>query len=380
MIRISCLLLLVFFKTEAQTSVLNVGDSLFVLGNYSKAIHAYKSLSNQPEVYDKLAKAYTAIGNYDDALKYYELGVESNPQNTLLKYDYAKLLSGTKKFKEAKSMFSSLIKTDSLNPNFHYELGLVLEKLNDSTAINAFKTTFSLDNTHQKAIYEIAKMHLQQREYAQVDEYVDKGLESYQNNVKLISLKAQNYFWSQNYHEAIAWFEKLLDLGEKSAFVYEKISLSYAQHFNYEKAIEYRLKALKFNPHDATALYVIGTYYLNTNDYENAEKFIDDALFLLDKPLDKEYMKLATVFNLQKKYKESIETLKKAIKEAPDNYFAHFQMAATLDSYYEDYDARIKVYENLLKKFSDKGMNPFIEDRISKLKQEKFIKEGEKKD
>ncbi|KJD31077.1 TPR-domain containing protein [Tamlana nanhaiensis] len=380
MIRISILFLVFIFKTEAQTSVLNAADSLFVLGNYSNAIRVYKSHSNQPEVYDKLAKSYTAIGNYDEALKYYELGVETNPTNMLLKYDYAKLLSATKKFKEAKSIFSSLIKTDSLNPNFHYELGLVLEKLNDSTAINAFKTTYSLDETHQKAIYEIAKTHLQKREYALVDKYVDKGLESYQNNAKLISLKAQNYFWSQNYREAIAWFEKLIDLGEKSAFVYEKISLSYAKHFNYEKAIEYRLKALKFNPHDATARYVIGTYYLNTNDFENAEKFIKDALFLLDQPLDKEYMKLATVFNRQKKYKEAVETLKIAIKEAPDNYLAHFQMAVTLDSYYKDYDARIKVFENLLEKFPDKGMNAFIEDRISKLKQEKFIKEGEKKD
>jgi len=103
------LLITVIFKTEAQTSVLNIADSLFIYGKYSKAIAQYKAYNNPSRVYHKIAKAYIAIGNYDEALINYEKGVEANPENTLLKYDYGKFLYRTKNFKKASEVFNNLV-------------------------------------------------------------------------------------------------------------------------------------------------------------------------------------------------------------------------------------------------------------------------------
>lgn len=374
MIRFSLLFLLILFKTEAQTSVLNVADSLYVNGNYSKAIEQYKTHKNQSEVFDKIAMAYISIGNYDEALQNYEASIEVNPENALLKFEYARLLSQTKKYEMAVTVFNNLITVDDKNPNYHYELGLVLEKQNDSTAMNSFNTTYKLDETHQKAIYKIAKYHLQKRHHEMVDKYVSKGFETYPNNLKLISLKAQNQYWRQDYKEAIKWFEKLIELGESSEFIYEKLSLSYYQMYDIEKALENRLMALKYNPTDATAIYVIGTYYERLDDYENAEKYISKALLFLDKPLDAEYGKLATVLNHQKKYSEAIAALKRAIDEDPTNEYTHFHLAITLEAYYADFDAKIKVYEDFKEKFPNSKMNQFADAKISEIKKEKFLK------
>ena len=49
---------------------------------------------------------------------------------------------------------------------------MVLEKLNDSTAINQFQSAYDLDDTHQKAIYKIAKYNLQKRKHEIVDKHV----------------------------------------------------------------------------------------------------------------------------------------------------------------------------------------------------------------
>ena len=43
-------------KAEAQSSALQLGDSLYINGNYSKAIEAYKQFKNQSNVYDKITK------------------------------------------------------------------------------------------------------------------------------------------------------------------------------------------------------------------------------------------------------------------------------------------------------------------------------------
>ncbi|MCF7568320.1 hypothetical protein L3X37_08080 [Sabulilitoribacter arenilitoris] len=380
MIRFTFLFLLIIFKTEAQTSVLNVADSLFAHGNYSKAIVQYKAYNNPPEVYQKIAKAYIAIGNYEEGFINYQKAVETNPENILLKYDFGKFLYRTKKFKKASEIFNQLVYKDYKNPNFHYELGLVLEQLQDSTAQNRFHSAFQLDSTHQKAIYRIAKHHLKKGHNTLVDKYIDIGLSTYKNNKELISLKAQNYYVRQQYEKAIVWFEKLLELGESSAFIHEKLSLCYTQLYEYEKAIEQRKLALKFNPLDATSIYVIGTYYEELGDFKKAEEYIWKALALLDKPLDAEYIRLATVLNRQKKYKKSIEALKKAIQENPSNEFASLQLAITLEAYYADYDAKIKAFEDFKKKFPKSKLISFVNNQISILKEEKFLNEEKKED
>jgi len=79
------------FKAEAQSSALQLGDSLNVNGNYSKAIEVYKQLEKQSIVYYKIAKVFMGLGNYDEALLYYEKSIQSNPDNALIKYEYAKL-------------------------------------------------------------------------------------------------------------------------------------------------------------------------------------------------------------------------------------------------------------------------------------------------
>ncbi|MCC1483076.1 tetratricopeptide repeat protein [Winogradskyella immobilis] len=370
------LVLLVFiqFNAEAQSSALLVADSLYAHGNYTKAITAYKTYNNKKEVYHKIAKAYIAIGNYDAALEHYKLSVETNPNDALLKFDYAKLLSRAKKYEDASKIFNELILKDDTNPNYHYEAGIILEKQRDTLALQRYLTAYELDNSHQKAIFKIAKHHLQKRNFETSHSYIDTGLKTYANNLELISLKAQNYYHQEYYTIAIPWFQKLLDLGENSEFIHEKLSLCYSQNSDYVPAIKHRKLALAFNPTDSIAMYVIGKYYEILNDFENAEKFISAALELMDAPLNVEYRTLGVVLNRLEKREEAIKAFKKALKEDPSDLFAEFFIIRTKDEYYADKLAVIKLYEDFVDKHEKNPFKPFAEGRIKELKEEEFLK------
>ncbi len=368
------LFILICFKTEAQTSVLNVADSLFVNGNYSKAIETYRAYENQEDVYDKIAKSYVAIGNYDEALSNYEKSITARPENTLVKYDYAKLLSKTKKYKTAISAFKQLVATDSLNPNYHYELGLVYEQQRDSLAIVEYKTSFQLDQSHQKTIYKVAKYMLKKRQHDSVDYYVDMGLKTYENNLELISLKAQNYYWQQYYKKAAFYFERLIKLGESSQFIHEKLSFCYDESYQPQKAIEHALVALKYDPNNTTNLYALGRLYEVVKDYEKAEAYLKTALIMADVPLNREYTTLGRVQNLQKKYPEAIAAYSKALSEKPDDAYIAFYLIYTKDAYYKDFDTRIKLYQNYKNDYPKSPMMPMVDKRITELDQEKFLK------
>lgn len=300
MYKLLVFILLIQFNAEAQPSALQIADSLYADGNYSKAITAYKKHDNLAEVYEKIAKSYSSIGNFDLALENYKNATEANPNKPRIKYNYAKLLMSCKKYKMASNLFEELILLDFKNPNYQYQQGLALEKLKDNTAINLFIAAYDLDQTHQKAIFKIARHYLVKRKHQMSLKYIDKGLESYANNTSLISLKAQNYYLSDDYNKAITWFKKLLELGESSEFIHEKLSISYAHNSNYTKAIIHRKEALKFNPKDAVAIYVLGSYYDKNKEFALAEKQYSEALMLMDKPLNKEYVALGRVLNRQK--------------------------------------------------------------------------------
>ncbi len=366
--------IIIIFKTGAQTSVLKLADSLYTYGKYSKAIKQYKLLENQKEVFYKIAKSYVAIGNYDAALKTYEQNISDSSENELAKYEYGKLLLKTKKYKGAENIFKNLIYHDSINPNYHYEFGIVLERLKDSSAIVSFKKTFQLDSTHQKAIYKLAKHFIKKGKNTLADTYIDIGLSEYENNKELISLKAQNFFIRRDYTKAIIWFEKLLSLNESSEFIHEKLSLSYAMEMAYEKAIEHMLIALEYDPHNTVNLFKLSTFYLEINDFDNAEKVTKTALKILDRPLNKEYSALGKILIRQKKFKEAINIYNKAVKEHPLDQEANFFLIFTKDQYYKDFDTRIKLYEQYKEKFPKSTFNSMVEYRISELKKEKFLK------
>ncbi|SDR85525.1 Tetratricopeptide repeat-containing protein [Formosa sp. Hel1_31_208] len=368
------LFLIIIFKTEAQSSVLNRADSLYINGNYSKAIEAYKAYDDQTEVNDRIAKAYVAIGNYDAALQYYKMSLEANPRNGLVLYEYAKLLSKTKKFEASIEAFNNLMNIDYRNPNYHYEMGLAIERMDDSTAINRYRSAYDLDPTHQKAIFKIAKHYLQKRNHSYAEKYIDKGLESYENNVELISLKAQSYYLQDYYTKARDWFQKLIDLGESSEFIHEKLSLCHGQNSDYELAIEQRKRALKYNPYNANVIFVIGTYYKRLQNYTEAEKYIRQALAMKDVPLDYEYQELGVVLNWQNKHKEAIEVFEKSQKENPQNIQTAFFIITTKDKYYADIDTKIKLYEDFKEKHKESFYSKFAARRISELKEEKFLK------
>ena len=66
--------------------------------NFSKSIETYKTLEVLDDVYDDIAKAYIAIGNYGEGLAYYKKAISVSPEDLLLQYQYAKLLSKTKNY------------------------------------------------------------------------------------------------------------------------------------------------------------------------------------------------------------------------------------------------------------------------------------------
>lgn len=383
------LVLAIINKAEAQTSALPIGDSLYAVGSYHQAIQVWDQVQPKDErLYLKLARAYQAQGNLNAALENYAVAAGAIDQ-TIARTEYGKLLIKTNNFKKADSIFSTLIDAYSDNPNFYYLRGWANQnnsrKINDSTTsksvtatpsyIQDYKTAIALDSTHQKALYETAKFYLKQKEYGLVEQLCNKALASYGANVEIISILAQNYYYKGWHAEAITWFEKLLELGQKSQFIHEKLGSSYYNDHMYELAIEQYKQALTFNPEDYYLHGILAKLYNYIENFKLAEQHGLAAIYYKDLPLDADYYTLASTYKLNKKWSLAMDYLNKALAENPDLERAVYAKAVVADNYYADKQLVIKLYENYIKKF-DKDFNPLAQSakaRLKMLKTEVFM-------
>ena len=371
--RVTILILLFLVKSQAQTSVLHIADSLFAVGKYSQAIKMYNT-SNIPNA--NIGNAYKIIGNYDAAILAYKDVIKQDSTLYNIQFDLAKLYADTKNYDAAKQLFLKLIDVDYKNPNYHYQLGKVHQKLNDEfSAQSRFFSTYELDNYHQNALFELSKYHLKKSHFDTALKYANKGLEVYASNKSLLSLKGQSLLFKDNYVEALKTFQHLYNLNETTDFVNTKLSLCYRYNSNYEKAIEHLKLVINNNSTDVNLLYKLAFLYEENKDYINAAKYQEVALKLQDVSLDMQYSKLAYYYNRQKKHKQALEIYKKALNESPNNEVINFYIVTTKLEYYKDLEPKIKVIENFKKQFPDSKFTIFLNNKVSALKSEAFLKE-----
>ena len=353
--------ILIISKAGAQPSALAVADSLYAVGDYSQAIKTLMRTEPKTEqVYLKLARAFQAKGNLKEAGTYYEIVLKKNPEQILTKIDHAKLLMKIGKLNKADSIFSRLAKNYPKNAGFQYQLGLIKEQQQDSTAGIYFKNTIQLEPMHQDALFKLAMDELQHREYGMATNYSLIGLSGNPGNVSLRSILAQSYYNQKFYDKAIPEFEKIIELGQGNEFVHSRLGFSYYQLSDFLNAIDHYKKALNFEDKNSDTHYNLGKLYAITGDLEKSEMHLLMAVLIKKQPVDAEFLSLGFNYKLQKDHKKSMEYFNSALMENPENERALYERAIAADNYFKDLGTRINYYEIYINKFEAEGNKDLI--------------------
>ena len=370
------ILIFTIFKAEAQTpSALAIGDSLYALGDYSKAITAYLKSKETDKVQLKLAKSYEASGNISNALAFYKEYISKNPGATIAKYNYGQLLIDGHRFKEADSIFVKLMGENPKNANFPYQLGVIAEKLKDSTSIAKFAYAYYIDDEHENSIYKLARNAVEERQFVSAAKYIEKGLALNSNSTRFLTLDALQRFHTKDYHGSIKSWEKLLALYQENEQILKLLGLCYFNTNQFEKAIDLYAKLInEYDNTNPTYHKTIAKFFSFKSEYEKAEDHLNISILLQRKPLDEEYTSLAAIYGKQNKHKAEMDALKKAIAEYPENEAPYYRLAIAADNYFKsDIDA-LPYYEKYIEKFGESGkFRELAKARLIDLKKNIFL-------
>jgi len=143
----------IMIKTEILPSkeylYLAIGNCNNELGNYTKAIEAYKQAiyikPDLAEAYSNLGIAYAQLGLYKDAIEAYKQAIHINPDDAPY-YSLGRVYSLLGHYKDAIEAFKQAVRIDPDYVYAHYGLGLIYLIIgNKSSALNEYKILKELD-------------------------------------------------------------------------------------------------------------------------------------------------------------------------------------------------------------------------------------------
>tara|TARA_R110002051_G_scaffold99857_1_gene170212 strand:- start:16121 stop:17266 length:1146 start_codon:yes stop_codon:yes gene_type:complete len=365
---------LVVLKAEAQASALVIADSLYTTGNFTAAINQYSKLNDQ-QAQLQIARAYNLVRNYDKAIVQYENYIANNPKDQIASFELGKLYGKTKKYTKAKEIFEKLVAKNNNNPEYYYYLADAFASLDAETkSIALYKKAIAVDSTHLRSIFEVAKYHVKFQDRDSVVKYADKGLRFYENDVSIINLKALALFNNDEFIASIPLFEKMIALGEKQPYIFERLGNAYFSLNNLEKAKENYKTSLFYdalNP-NPKVLFNLGNVFREEKQLDSAAVYFQEAIDVQVVLFDKEYQALARIASEKKDFKNALKYYKLAHEEDPTNVVYFYQVCFVADRYYKDPKVKLSYYEQLLENY--KGQRAyfieFAQRRISELKEE----------
>lgn len=371
-----CIFLIVIHKVGAQSSTLVVADSLYTFGNYSKAIKAYQQHKSSSYTNTQIAKAYRALGNSKKAIESYENVLKVDSLNVLVLYDYGKLLFTTGKFKKSLAIFEKLKVKDTLNPNFHYQVGLTKEALQDENYVQSYKTAFQLDTQHQKSIYKLIKNYLETKDFEKAKSTIIVGLKNNEDDVKIISFNAQLFYANKQYRKALLWFEKLINRKKATRYIYEKAAFSAYRVGRILKAIDYYEEALKRDQGNYFYHSQLAKLYYQDGVNDKAEHHASKAIVGKMTDPSGDYYILGMVHLDRKEHRKAMKLFNMALDENPEYELAQLRLAQCADNYYSNPKEKLKMYERFSKKFPKAKIEikKIVNTRIRELKEEIHLK------
>lgn len=404
---------LIVLKTEAQSSVFTVVDSLLLkgkyqtalnildnknpktlqlhermgeiyyqVGDYNKAVSYFKKgvgLGDGASIQMRLAKTYGIIGKPKDAIKIYEHIVAVDSLNLIAQNALGKLYISNSRPKSAEKVFRFLIKRDSLNPNFQYQLGRALMGQGAMfPMVDYYLKAYELDSLHSKSVYRLAKFYKDISAKDSTRLFIDIGLKIAPTDINFLQLKANFSYTAKEYDVAIDHLEKLVALNYRTKNIYDMYGMSYLKLEKYDSAKVYFKKALKFDFSDPVICYRMAKLYHAQDSIKKATFYASRAVYGLKPDYDREYYLLGLLQMEQGLLQQSVRSFEKSYLNNTGNYKSLYALATSSDTFYEDKKIAFKHYKKFMDKFAskDEDMTLFIKKRIQEIKEELFL-EGE---
>lgn len=234
------------------------------------------------------------------------------------------------------------------------------------------------DETYLPAILEMTVTRYTANELDEARILLDRALEIYPNENRLLNYSARTAYNQQQYQKALNHWKREVELGEAESSTYRGIALIYYSQDDLDSAIENFTIALTLNPGDMMSLMYMAMVYRQMEDWEQTGFYLNELyeLHISDYLIDT-VMQRAVVHEAQGDIDSAISDYTLATLLHPEYYHANFYIAALKDRHSGDKEEVIERYQSYLESpVLDPELEEYARGRLKVLLEEQHFARG----
>jgi protein O-GlcNAc transferase len=337
-------------------------------GQVDHAAAAYLKIievnENHADAAHNLGVIYAQAGNFEQAVKYFNIAVKNSPENSVFLCNLATALNDFGQTREAITYFEKAKLLNSVSADIYYNLGNAYQKLNEfEKSIECYKKTLEINPNWLEAYLNCGNSLDELGKFNQALEYYDKIIAINPIYAAAYANKGNVLMKLNRPDEAVKLYDLSHKLGLNSLETYFISAEVMMKNGDYKKAIEMCLNGLRLNPHDHRFYFYLGMNYFHIRDLNLAVENFEKAISI--KPdYAIAYNWLALSFAKAFYFKEAHENFEKALAYDPTLFIARVNSA---DAYYAagDIVSALKEFQKLEHNLQPLGLMQFFKARLA---------------
>ena len=358
------------------------------LGEHQKAINAYMKAAKEfdfkdcEDIYNYIAVEYTNLGQVENALKYFILGIDKAEDIDNQYFEIRNCYSMLDSMEEGLEFFRKEIDKNPYSVSAWMALGNCYVRMGQlDNAIEQFEYAISIDPHYKKGYVDIATAYNELDRFKETKDIVEEAKRYNAESALLLCLYGEAHAKLGDNESALKIYQQALKMDDKLPEAYAGIGFVLSDENNPHSAIKFLKHAHTLSPYNTDYMYVLIEEYEKIEDYDNALKFANEILEL--NPYDENvYIAMMECYVLKDDPERAMEALEKGLRILPAHaallyrkaflYLAQDQMESgllTLELALQyDYDGHIEFLnfdaENLTS-------NPAVMDLIEEYRKKK---------
>lgn len=334
------------------------------------------------ELLAEMAESQTQAGNTEEAVTWYSLLSQLQPDNMYFKLCKARIMYREKQYQESIMSFKEIVATDTI-PEILSMIGDGYRNLgqNDS-ALVYYDRVLAARPGHVPTISRKADILLAAKQYDPVVEMTEKYLKEDPDNMTVLPIYGLALHLKEMYPQSIQAFEHQRDLGDDSYSVHYYIGLNHYMMNKWTKAAPELTKAYQKDSSDVRLVYQLAHarshIHVNNELPAESERLYAKAIEMLQPDpslMHNIYGSMAITRHRLEQFRDAIKYYELSYRYNKKNISALSAIAHCYERL-KEYEKSLEYYEAYLKlaKPGSSGYN-FAKESIDYIKQEKFMME-----
>ncbi len=253
----------------------SLGVAYSAVGESRKAIKCFLEAANDGwllgRVYDNIAEEYFRLRNYDEAIRYYHLALDTDSFDDTTLINYTDTCCQAGKPEIAVEYLKTFVEEHPYNRDAWYCMGVAYREMElFEKASDAFEFAIAIDKTYLDAYFELSECQELSGAIGDAVATLMRARDYAADKADIYRRVAYIHVRQDNVISAMAYFRKAIEVAPDDATSYAALALGYATSGDCSSAMPLVTKAIRLSPDNPEVLCSAAMVYDIQGNFEAA--------------------------------------------------------------------------------------------------------------